>query len=115
MGMDIGSRIAYFRKLRGFSVNYLANQAGVSQSYLREIELGHYGNPTVDILEQLCLAFGITLTEFFNDSKKESDIDDLLLKEIAALNPSQRENLRIFLHSLHTPLCECSLTSKIQK
>ena len=42
MDINIAERITYFRNLRGFSVNYLANKAGVSQSYLREIEMGHY-------------------------------------------------------------------------
>lgn len=34
----IGNRITYFRKLKGISVNKLANLAGISQSYLRNIE-----------------------------------------------------------------------------
>lgn len=100
MEINIGKRIAQFRKSKGYSVNYLANQAGVSQSYLREIELGHYGNPSVDILEQLCWALGISLREFFDDRPAENGIDDALLKEITSLSPSQKDHLRLFLHSL---------------
>ncbi|MBQ9121824.1 MAG: helix-turn-helix transcriptional regulator, partial [Clostridia bacterium] len=36
---DVGKRIRYFREQRGLTVNGLANMAGISQSYLREIEL----------------------------------------------------------------------------
>ncbi len=100
MEINIGERIAYFRKSRGFSVNHLANKAGVSQSYLREIELGHYANPSVDILEALCDALGISLTEFFDTHSSLRNTEDLLLNEIAQLSSEQRELLRMFLHSI---------------
>ena len=51
--MNIGERIAYFRKERKYSVNGLAMRSGVSQSYVRELELGHYENPTIEVLESL--------------------------------------------------------------
>lgn len=100
MEINIGERIAYFRTSRNFSVNYLANQAGVSQSYLREIELGNYKNPSIDILDALCCALGISLKEFFDINCELKNVDDSLLKEISLLNPNQRENLRIFLNSI---------------
>ena len=98
--INIGERIAYFRKARNFSVNYLANKAGISQSYLREIELGRYANPSVDILDALCDALGISLKEFFDTHSELKDTEDLLLNEISQLNPEQREILRKFLHSV---------------
>lgn len=100
MEIDIGKRIQYFRTSKGFSVNYLANQAGVSQSYLRELELGNYSNPTVDILEQICLVLGISLKEFFDTQAEINDIEDTLLLEIAKLTPSQKEYLRLFINSM---------------
>lgn len=100
MDINIAERITYFRNLRGFSVNYLANKAGVSQSYLREIEMGHYTNPSVDILDALCDTLGISLKEFFDQNAKLRDTEDSLLTEISQLPPLQRENLRIFLKSI---------------
>ena len=100
MNINIGERIAYFRNQRGYSVNYLANQAGVSQSYLREIEMGHYENPSVDILDALCEALGISLSEFFDASKDITNIDSAFLKEIASLSPRQRDCLHEFLESM---------------
>lgn len=38
--MDIGTRISYFRNAKQYSVNRLATLAGISQSYLRDVELG---------------------------------------------------------------------------
>ena len=45
--MKVGERVTLFRQNKGYSVNKLANLSGVSQSYLREIELGKR-NPTVE-------------------------------------------------------------------
>ncbi len=100
MEINIGKRIAYFRTSRGYSVNYLANRAGVSQSYLREIEMGHYGNPSVDILDALCTSLGISLKEFFDTNAELRDAEDSLLEEISQLTPAQRDYLRVFLKSI---------------
>jgi len=100
--MNIGKRIAYFRKERKYSVNGLAMRSGVSQSYVRELELGHYENPTIEVLESLCGALGISLSEFFDEHKDLRTTNDSLIEEIALLNPAQREQLRQFLHILRT-------------
>lgn len=101
MEINIGERIAYFRTSKGFTVNALANKSGISQSYLREIEMGHYSNPSVDILDVLCNTLGISLKEFFDTDTELQDMNDSLLKEIAQLNPEQRDLLRRFLKSIH--------------
>ena len=47
--LDVALRLKELRELRGISVNKLSNMAGLSQSFVREIELGRK-NPTVDSL-----------------------------------------------------------------
>ena len=47
--MDVGSRITSLRTAKHYTVNKLATLAGISQSYLRDVELGKK-NPTVEIL-----------------------------------------------------------------
>lgn len=113
MEINIGKRIAYFRTSRGFSVNYLANQAGISQSYLREIEMGHYDNPSVDVLDAICGSLGISLSEFFDDQKDVRNSNDSLIEEIKYMNPEQREQLRQFLHIIRTqPYNESETSAK---
>lgn len=101
MEMNVGERISYFRSAKGYTVNKLANTAGVSQSYLRDIELGNNNNPGIDVLDCLCSAMGITLKEFFDLDNDPKYFKDPLLEEIFRLTPSQRENLYTFLNSLH--------------
>ena len=92
--MKIGERIAHFRVGKGYSVNKLANLSGVSQSYLREVELGNK-NPTVEFLSVLCETLGISLKEFFDDQP-----DDPLISKIYQLSAEQREALSCFLDTM---------------
>ena len=100
MKLNIGQRIAYFRSAKGLSVNKLANLAGVSQSYLRDIELGNNNNPTVEILDCIYQALNISMKEFFDIDSNIDFKNDPLFQEIYQLTPTQRENLRIFLKSI---------------
>ena len=97
--MDIGKRIEYFRKQKGYSVNKLANLSGVSQSYLRDIELENK-NPTVAFLTIVCNALGISLQDFFNDDDTVSITNNPLLQRIYQLNQEQQEALLKFLDTL---------------
>lgn len=97
--MDIGKRIAYFRTKKGYSVNKLANLAGISQSYLRDIELENK-NPTVEILSYLCDALGISLRDFFDDNTSANFTNDPLIERIYHLSPKQRKALLEFLNTI---------------
>ena len=112
--MNIGERISYFRKERKYSVNGLAMRSGVSQSYVRELELGHYENPTIEVIESICGALGISLSEFFDEHKDIHTTNDNLIEEIELLNPAQRDLLRQFLHILRTQPYEV-ITTKDKK
>lgn len=85
---NVGSRIKEIRIKRGLTVNGLANKAGISQSYLRDIELGNK-QPTVEYLEYICDALKITLVGFF-DLEENSD---KLMHLIAKMNQTQKEKL----------------------
>ena len=83
--MNVGLRIKELREQKGYSVNKLANMAGVSQSYLRDIEQGNK-NPTVSFLSLLCEQLGITLKDFFNDTFETQFFNEPLIKKIYQLS-----------------------------
>ncbi len=95
--MNVAKRIIYFREKRGITTNKLANLSGVSQSHLREIELG-LRNPTVETLSYFCDALGISLAEFFNE--EASEINPFLLSAIQKLNDEQQQKLADFINSI---------------
>lgn len=100
MDMNIGERIKYFRSTKGYTVNKLANLSGISQSYLRDIELGKNSNPSLEVLDCLCGALGITLKDFFNDSLQAELCDDPIVNKIYQLSKKQRDALLAFLDSM---------------
>lgn len=97
--MDIAARIKFFREQKGYTVNKLANRAGISQSYLRSIELGDK-NPTIETLSMICWALDISLKDFFNDDILSSLQEDELFRQIYRLTDNQRKYLTDFLKSL---------------
>lgn len=93
--MNVGERIKELRQEKNITVNKLANLAGVSQSYLRDLELGKK-QPTVEYLEYICEALNISLEKFFS----EKEIDNEFLRLINELNDKQKDALRIFLKTI---------------
>ena len=98
--MDVGIRIKELRELKGYSVNKLATAAGVSQSYLRDIELGNK-NPTISFLTLLCEQLEISIQDFFSESSESPFNNDPLIQRIYQMSPEQRKKLLEFLNSLN--------------
>lgn len=98
--MDIAKRITGLRELKGYSTNKLATLSGLSQGFVRQIELGEK-QPTVDSLSKICSGLGISLSDLFADEETELPIDIKHLVRIAkTLTPGQREALQIFLERM---------------
>lgn len=95
--MELNEKIIMFRESAGISTNKLANKAGISQSYLRDIELGKK-NPTVEVLSYICEALGISLAEFFSEEKNE--LNPILMSSLKTLTDEQQKQLAYFINSL---------------
>ena len=90
MTFDVGKRIKELRKPKGLSTNKLSNDAGLSQSYVRNLEEGKYDNPTVESLQLICDALGITFEDFVN--YKDFSLSQLkAMKVIRTLSDEQLE------------------------
>ena len=94
--MDIGKRITALRTQRNLTTNKLANLSGVSQSYLRDVELGNK-NPTVEFLSYICHGLQISLHDFF--APEQVTLDTSLLDALQKLTPDQQKKLAIFLNT----------------
>jgi len=94
--IEVGKRIRTFREKRNMRPNELATKAGISPTYIYQIEKGER-NPTVDVVYNICqYGFGITLEEFFRDPVKSKQPEDY----VASLNDVQRACLNEFIKSL---------------
>ena len=61
---QLGMRITYLRKNKGWSQEDLALEANINKNYISDLERGRR-NPSLEILERLADAFGITLEVLF--------------------------------------------------
>ena len=92
--MDVGKRIVELRERKNISTNKLANLAGVSQSYLRDLEMGKK-NPTVEILSYICFALNISMQDFFTEPKNQ--INPYLISAIQLLDDDEQIKLSEFI------------------
>lgn len=97
--MDIGERIRQLRESQGWTTNHLANRCGISQSFLRSVELGEKGI-SVEYLTLICDALDISLKDFFDIPCQQDDPDSNLLRKIKCLSPQQRAALSAFLDTI---------------
>ena len=76
--MNVLDRINELRNNRGWSIYKLAEESGITQSTLANM-FTRKSNPSIPTLIQLCEAFGITLSQFFDDKELEYSDDELML------------------------------------
>ena len=62
--IQLGMRIRYLRSLRKWSQEDLALEANVNRNYICDLENGRR-NPSLEVLERISDALGITLSELF--------------------------------------------------
>ena len=90
----IGKRIKKLRTAKDWTQNRLATESGVAPSYIPALENG-LKCPTVETLDNICFALGITLADFFNEKREETLID-----RVSSLTEKQKQLLNDFLNSL---------------
>ena len=73
--MSIIERINELRLERGWSVNNLALEAGITQSTLNSV-LQRGTAPKIDTLQCICNAFGISLSQFFLEEEEAELLTD---------------------------------------
>ena len=91
---EVAERIRTLRESKKMTQNALANQAGVSPTYINQLERGEK-SPTVEYLGHICWGLGITLEDFFSTKK-----DDRLIDRLSTLSEKQKGLLNQFLNSL---------------
>lgn len=87
--MGILEKIETLRKEKGWSINYLAMESGLTQSTLNNL-YSRNTEPKISTLRAICGAFGITLSEFF---KEEEENEDELLRRVRLLSQENKKAL----------------------
>ena len=93
---EIGEKIRRLREKENITQNALANRAGVSPTYIYQLEQG-LKSPTVEYLGYICAGLNISLAEFFAEEQSERNVAG---RTTDALNEKQKRLLDEFLSSL---------------
>lgn len=93
---EIGEKIRRLREKENITQNALANRAGVSPTYIYQLEQG-LKSPTVEYLGYICAGLNISLAEFFAEEQSEKSVAG---RTTDALNEKQKRLLDEFLSSL---------------
>lgn len=67
----ISEKIKNIRKQRGLKITELAQRAGVSKSYISQLEKGLI-IPRIDTLKKVLDALGVSITEFFSETQEKN-------------------------------------------
>ncbi len=91
--MDILKKIETLRKQREWSIYKLAEKSGVMQSTLSNM-FARKTMPSIQTLSMLCSAFGITMSEFFEENENKMILNEnekILIKEYRLLNNKNKD------------------------
>ena len=83
--MDIGARLRELRTKAKLSASMLGRAADLDQTMIYKIERNE-AKPSLDALERLCAALGVSMAEFF-----APDLTDLVLKKMESMHMSDEE------------------------
>lgn len=72
-----GEKIKNIRLFKRLGLNETAKKAGISGSYLSNIEKGIKTNPSTETLQKIADALGCSVNEFFDDNTEEKTIDKI--------------------------------------
>lgn len=92
--MDVQKRIKDLMELRGWTDYRLAKEAGLSHSTVTNM-FNRSNASTLPTLEAVCRAFGITLSQFFEDFEDNETLQEqrLLFSKWSTFTSEQRKIL----------------------
>ena len=92
---DIGTRIRSLRKSKGWSLEYLAEKAGTSKSYLWEIEKGRTnGGVSAVWLRDVAIALGTTASHLIGEETQVVGEDKAFIKAYMKLPDHEKWIMR---------------------
>ena len=77
----VGIHIKRLRQRKGYSINELAEKAGVSKSYLSYIERGIQKNPSLQVLSRISETLDISVEELFSRKKEDESLDSMQMDQ----------------------------------
>ncbi|MCL4215946.1 MAG: helix-turn-helix domain-containing protein [Candidatus Hydrogenedentes bacterium] len=93
--MTLGERIRKLRAARGWGMARLAEDASVSRSYIWQLETGGKDRPSLDVLERIAGALGVSVAEFSEQQAREEAVTDRLPPGLAEFIRRKSKELQV--------------------
>lgn len=109
-------RLKSLRKQHNMTQGQLAEKIGVGRSAISMYEMGER-EPDFETLEALADTFNVDMAFLLGGNKKdptpkkESELDELLVRELMALSPDEAEKVRAFAQGLRAARPERSASN----
>lgn len=97
MTTRLGDKLREQRKQRSWTLEQLAEEAGLSKSYLWELENRESQRPSAEKLAALADALGVATSYFLEEdtrAPKERHLDEAFFRGYQKLEPEAKEQLR---------------------
>ena len=94
--MEVLEKIEMLRKEKGWSINYLAMESGLTQSTLNNL-YSRNTEPKISTLRAICGAFGISLADFFAEAENN---EDELISRVRLLSQENKQALLQILRNI---------------
>lgn len=102
MTTRLGEKLRELRKQRGLTLEKLSDMAGLSKSYLWELENRESQRPSAEKLTALADVLGVATQYFFEEdvrAPEERHLDDAFFRGYKSLEPDAKEHLRKILET----------------
>lgn len=97
MGTRLGDKLRELRKEKKLTLEKLADLAGLSKSYLWELENRESQRPSAEKLTALADVLGVSTAYFFEEdvrAPEEKHLDEAFFRGYQKLEPDAKEQLR---------------------
>lgn len=100
--MSMGAKLKQRRMKKGWSLQQVADEIGVSKAHIYELEMNKVKNPSVETLKKLAAFFKMPLSYFLDD---DDNIEFQVMfrdlqKDLADLDPKDREAVELMVKAL---------------
>lgn len=105
MGTKLGDKLKDLRKQKGLTLEKLADMAGLSKSYLWELENRESQRPSAEKLTSLADVLGVAVSYFIEEdvrAPEERHRDEAFFRNYQKLEPEAKEQLRRILDTFKT-------------
>lgn len=102
MATKLGDKLRELRKKHGFTLEKLAEAAGLSKSYLWELENRDSQRPSAEKLKSLADVLGVSAAYFLEDDVREPEerhMDEAFYRNYQQLDGPAKEQLRLILET----------------